>query len=131
VSTDDFIAAPWEWYDFVRLRSEVLDPLLRDEPARFRRMDWDDGELKELRVVEPGGIVVVEGVAALDRQLRDAYDFMVWIETPFDVCLRRGLERDGDAARPRWEAWRAKEEQYWAEQRPRDVADVVIDGPGR
>jgi hypothetical protein len=55
VSTDDFITAPWEWYDFDRLRSEVIEPLLRDESARYRPMDWEDGELKEWHVVERDG----------------------------------------------------------------------------
>lgn len=130
VSTDDFIAAPWEWYDFERLRRDVIEPLLRDEPARYRRMDWNDGELKEWHVVEPGGVVVVEGVGALDLRLRDAYDHRVWVETPSEICLARGLARDGEEALPLWEAWSAKEQRYWSEQRPRDAADEIVDGSG-
>jgi uridine kinase len=130
VTTDDFITAPWQWYDFERLRAEVVDPLLRDEPARYRARSWDDGGLKELKSVEPGGIVVIEGVAALDRRLRDAYDYRIWVETPREICFRRGLERDGDDALPLWEAWSEKEQHYWATQKPREVADVVVDGSG-
>lgn len=130
VPTDDFIAAPWEWYDFERLREEVIAPLRRDEPARYRRMDWNDGELKEWCVVEPGGVVAIEGVAALDVRLRDAYDYRIWVETPREICFRRGLERDGPAALPLWEAWAEKERRYWNEQRPQDAADVVVDGSG-
>jgi uridine kinase len=33
-------------------------------------------------VVEPGGVVVIEGVGALDVRLRDAYDRRIWVETP-------------------------------------------------
>jgi uridine kinase len=130
VSMDDFIAAPWEWYDFGRLRRDVIEHLLRDEPARYRRLDWGDGELKEWHVVEPGGIVVVEGVAALDRSLRDDHDYRIWVETPREICLRRGLERDGMEALPKWEAWSEKEQRYWDEQHPRDAADVIVDGAG-
>jgi uridine kinase len=130
VATDDFIAEPWGWYDFERLRAEVVDPLLRDEPARYRRMDWEDGELKEWHIVEPGGVVVIEGVAALERSLRDAYDYRVWVEAPREECFRRGLERDGEAALPLWEAWSEKEQRYWDEQKPRETADVVVDGSG-
>jgi uridine kinase len=130
VSTDDFIAKPWGWYDFARLRAEVIDPLLHDEPARYRRMDWDDGELKEWKLVEPGGIVVIEGVAALDSRLRDAYDYKIWVETSREICFRRGLARDGQGALPLWQAWSEKEQRYWAEQRPQEIADVVVDGSG-
>jgi len=130
VSTDDFIAAPWEWYDFERLRRDVIGPLLRDEPARYQRMDWNDGELKEWHVVEPGGVVVVEGVGALDVRVRDAYDHRIWVETPREICIARGLERDGEDALPLWEAWSEKEQRYWSEQHPRDAADEIVDGSG-
>jgi dephospho-CoA kinase len=93
-------------------------------------MDWNDGELKDWRVVEPGGVVVVEGVAALELRLRDAYDYRIWVETPREICFERGLARDGADALPFWEVWSEKERRYWREQRPRDVADAVVDGSG-
>jgi uridine kinase len=130
VATDDFITAPWQWYDFDRVRAEVVEPLLRGEPARYRPRDWDDGRLKDPRSVQPGGIVVIEGVAALDIRLRDAYDYRIWVETPREICFKRGLERDGAQALPLWEAWSEKEQRYWATQRPQDVADIVVDGSG-
>jgi uridine kinase len=131
VSTDDFVTAPWEWYDVERLRRDVLEPLLGGEPARYQRMDWNAAELKDWCVVEPGGVVVVEGVAALDVRLRDAYDHRIWVETPREICFQRGLERDGEAARPLWEAWAEKEREYWDDQRPRGAADEIVDGSGR
>jgi uridine kinase len=131
VSMDDFITGAWEWYDFERLRRDVIEPLLRGEPARYRRLDWNDGELKDWCVVEPGGVVVIEGVAALDARLRDAYDHRIWVEAPREICLQRGLERDGADALPLWEAWSEKEQRYWAEQRPRETADEIVDGSGR
>lgn len=72
--------------------------------------------------------MVVEGVGALELRLRDAYDYRIWVETPREVCLRRGLDRDGDDALPLWEAWFAREERYWAEQAPHASADVIASG---
>jgi uridine kinase len=131
VVTDDFVTGPWQWYDFDRLRRDVIDPLLRGEPAHYQRMDWTDGQLKDWHVVEPGGVVVIEGVGALEQRLRDAYDHCIWVETPREICFERGLARDGEAALPLWEAWSEKEQRYWAEQRPRDAADEIVDGSGR
>ena len=113
VPMDDFVTGPWQWFDFDRVRRDVVEPLLRGEPARYQRLDWNDGQLKEWRVVEPGGVVVIEGVGALDRRLRDAYDQRVWVETPREICVRRGLERDGAHALPL-----------------RDAADLIVDGSG-
>ena len=130
VAMDDFVTAPWEWYDFERLRRHVLEPLQRDEHARYQRLDWKTGELTEWQTVEPGGVVAVEGVAALDRRLREAYDFRIWVETPQEICFARGLDRDGADALPLWEAWSAKEQRYWAKQHPRESADAIVDGSG-
>jgi uridine kinase len=128
VHTDDFITAPWTWYDFDRLRAQVLDPLLRDESACYQRFDWDRSRLAEWHKVEPGGVVVVEGVGAFELRLRDAYDYRIWVEAPREVCLRRGVERDGEDARALWEAWFEREGRYWAEQAPRGSADIVAGG---
>ena len=51
------------------------------------------------RRVTPKGIVVVEGVCALHRMFRDAYDVRVWVEAPYATRLARGVERDGEVAR--------------------------------
>ena len=57
-----------------------------------------------------------------------ASESAIWIETSPEVRLRRGLERDGEAARPQWEAWMAAEEAYRRRERPDLAADVVLDG---
>ena len=38
--------------------------------------------------------------------------YTVWIETPREVRLSQGLERDGEEARVRWEEWMAAEDDY-------------------
>ena len=53
---------------------------------------------------------------------------LVWVEAPYDVRLRRGLERDGDAFAPHWEQWAADEAALFARERTRERADVVVDG---
>ena len=42
------------------------------------------------RTVEPAGVVVIEGVCALHRALRESYAVRVWVEAPYDVRLARG-----------------------------------------
>ena len=81
------------------------------------------------RSVEPRGVVVVEGVCALHRIFRDAYDVRVWVEAPYDVRLERGLARDGEAARRTWvEHWMPMEDRYVERDDPVSCADIVVDG---
>ena len=97
VSTDEF----WdgEGFDLDRLEREVVAPLARGETATFASYDWTAGEARGSRTVEPTGVVIVEGVCALHRKLRDAYAVRVWVEASYDVRLARAIARDGEAAR--------------------------------
>jgi uridine kinase len=130
VGTDEF----WDGSDFelTRLRREVVDPLLRGEEARYRGFDWIarrmfDGE----RVVWPAGVVVIEGVCALHRSLRDAYNLRIWVEAPREVRLARGVARDGEAARRTWEeVWIPNEDRYVERDDPVSAAHLIVDGGG-
>jgi uridine kinase len=107
--------------DVERLRREAVDPLARGEPARFRRFEWWGEQLAQEHTVDPGPIVVVEGVFALQPALRSLYDVTVWVETDAAVRLARGLDRDGEDARALWEQWQLAEAEHAAE-----VAEVDV-----
>jgi uridine kinase len=127
VHTDDFAA--WDTgLDWRRLRDQVLDPLVDDRPARYQRYDWIEARLAEWHELCPGGIVVVEGVSSYRTSLAGAYDLALWVQTPREICLRRGLERDGKAALALWQRWMAEEDGYVAMERPDERAAIVVDG---
>ena len=111
-----------------RLAEDVVAPLRLGEPGRYRRYDWLLGELAEEHVVRPVDVLVVEGVGAGNAEYADAVTVLVWVATPSDVRLERGLERDGEPWREHWLAWRAQEDAMFAEHRTRERADVVVDG---
>jgi uridine kinase len=130
VGTEEF----WDGRGFAltRLRREVLDPLRRGEAACYESFDWAAGQRRDTpRALTPGGTVVVDGVCALHRILRDAYDLRVWVETPSDVRLARALARDGESSRTEWvERWIPSEARYVAADEPVHAADIVVDGTG-
>lgn len=129
VSTDAF----WEGTDFdvARLRAQVLDPLLAGRVAVFDIWDWPAQAPGGQRRVAPGGIVVVEGVCALHRILRDAYHVRVWVEAPATLRLERGVERDGEEERSTWaEVWMPREERYVERDRPVECAHLIVEGTG-
>lgn len=129
VPTDAF----WDGdaFDLSRLQREVLEPLLRGEPARYAAYDWAAGAPGGERTVEPRGLVVVEGVCALHRMFRDAYQVRVWVEAPRDLRLARGVARDGEEARAVWEErWMPSEDRYVERDDPVPSAHVIVDGSG-
>ncbi len=127
VGTDEF----WDGsgFDLDRLRREVFEPLAAGEVARFASFDWEAQEPRGERLVEPTGLVVVEGVCALHRMFRDDYDLRIWVEAPRDVRLARGVARDGEDARSTWEdVWMPMEDRYVERDDPVAAADLVVDG---
>lgn len=127
VHTDDFASwdNPIDWWP--RLREQVLEPLARDETARYQRYDWGERRLMEWHeVVAP--VVILEGVSSTRREFLPYLAFTIFVTCPREVRLRRGLERDGDGALPLWEQWMAAENAYLEEHRPMERAHVVISG---
>jgi uridine kinase len=128
VPTDAF----WDGssFDLDRLRTDVVDRLLAGTPASYLPWDWRAGRMAASAVVvEPGGVVVVEGVCALHEMFRHDLDVRVWVDAPTEVRLARGVARDGEGARSTWtEVWMPNEDAYVARDRPVECAHLVVDG---
>jgi uridine kinase len=106
----------------------LLRPLAAGEAGAYRRWDWHAGAWAEQVTVEPRGLLVLEGVGSGSLRAADVTTLLVWVEAPYDVRMRRGLERDGDAFAPHWEAWAADEAEHFVRHRTRERADLVVDG---
>lgn len=128
VHTDDFASwdNPLDWWP--RLVEEVLEPLARNEAARYVRSNWEREEERTWGEVAPSPFVILEGVSAFRQAFRPFLTYSIWIETPREVRLRRGLERDGEDARAQWEKWMAEEAAYVVREKPRDNADLILPG---
>jgi uridine kinase len=129
VHTDDFAGPNQPGWDWQRFSHEVLDPLLADRPARFQRYDWNRDQLGEWRQVPTGGTVIVEGISSSRQEVGQVWDLVIWVECSRELRLRRGVERDGEALRGKWETvWMPEEEAYVRTQDPIGRANIVVDG---
>ena len=108
----------------------LLQPLAAGEAGSYRRWDWHAAAWAERVRVEPCGLLVVEGVGSGSLRAAAVTTVLVWVEAPYDVRMRRGLERDGDAFAPHWEAWALAEAEHFARHRTQERADLVVDGTG-
>lgn len=115
--------------DWRRLRSTVLLPLSRDQPARYQRYDPATAAMAEWRLVSVGGIVIVEGLYSCIKALTTFYDFRVWIDCPLDVRRRR-LESGDDTELLLERAWLPAEKAYVTDQNPAASAHLRVDGSG-
>ena len=128
IQTDDF--ASWEnplnWWP--RLLEQVLEPLSRNQPGRYQRYDWDSRTLAEWHEVPVTKYLLIEGVSASRNAFQPFLAFSIWVETPREERLRRGLERDGEDARSLWDEWMTEEDKYVSLEQPARRADIIISG---
>jgi hypothetical protein len=131
--TDDLAtwADPASWW--LRVRDEVIEPLTRAGPGRYRRMDWVDG------IPRPGGwvavpvpeVLILEGVTAGRRSVRPWLSQLVWVEVAGAARrLELAVGRDGEQIRAELGAWQRFEAGWFAVDRPDEAADWLLRGPG-
>jgi uridine kinase len=128
VQTDDFASweDPLDWWP--RLVDEILRPLREGRAAVYRRYDWGLRQPGQHMRVDPSDYVILEGVSASRRAFRPYLTFTVWVETPRQQRLARGVARDGEDMRGQWERWMDEEDRYVEQENPRSAADVVVLG---
>jgi uridine kinase len=128
IRTDDFASwdNPVDWWP--RLIEEVLKPLLRNEPVRFKRSQWQPGQDRGWAEIQPASALVLEGVSASREAFQPFLTYSIWVEAPPELRLARGLARDGEPSRTQWEEWMAKEDEYRRREQADERADLVVRG---
>lgn len=129
VHVDDFAAPDIPEWDWGRFRQQLLLPLIAGRPAHYQRWDWDRDDGAEWHDVQPGQVVIVEGVSSTRHAVGAPWALTVWVETPRDIRLERALERDGRAMMPKWlDVWLPSEEAYVAHEDPLSRVDLIVIG---
>ena len=75
--------------------------------------------------MRPAGVVVVDGVSALRRELAHYFDLAIWLACPRDKPLAR-LAGRGDTPE-KIEQWLPSEDAYIAAHAPRQRAHLLVD----
>lgn len=130
VHMDDLFAG---WHDlpgcWPRVEEWVLAPLRAGRPGRMRRFDWPAGRFGDRWYDVPvTDVLVLEGVGSGRRAAAPDLSALVYVDAPWPVRLRRGLDRDGEALREEWLRWHEAEDAHLAAEGTRARADVVVDG---
>jgi uridine kinase len=106
----------------------LLRPLAEGRTGSYRRYDWHLGRFAETVAVPPCELLVLEGVGSGSRLVADLVTVLVWVDAPYTLRIRRGIERDGDAFAPHWADWARAEGDHFAAENTAERADLVVDG---
>ena len=136
IHTDDF--AGWDnplnwWPNVIR---NVFEPIrsgavsLSYQPASW----WENHHPEAITDQPVTPIMILEGVSSSRKEFDDYISLRIFVDTPKDICMKRGIERDTGTGKSKeeltkmWEDWFAKEDTYIQRDNPKEKADTVIDG---
>lgn len=96
----------------------------------YRPYDWhNEPHITQKDLTITTGLVI-ERSYSLSFDLD--WDFTIWVETPQDIALQRGQDRDEmplDEGLKQWEeVWQPKENAHYDKVNPLKTANLVIDG---
>jgi len=129
IHTDD-LCPGWDGMDKVGplLIEQVLRPLVSGGAPRYQRYDWERETYAGWHDVPAAPTLLIEGVNSGPRDAASYLSMLLWIDAPYELRLRRGLQRDGEGSRERWGQWMRREDALFEAERTRERADIRIDG---
>jgi uridine kinase len=125
-------------FDYATFRRVLIDPF-RDgaqtaATTGFQLAAFDvvrDAPVESQWVTAPlDAVLVVDGIFLHRPELRDLWDWSMWLEVPLEVSYARMALRDGsdpDPDAPANARYRQGQEIYLREARPREAASVIVD----
>jgi uridine kinase len=150
VPLDDFFAAhipDWQWeafsvpqraervFDWQRVRTDALEPLLANRSARWYPFDFaaglhpDGTYALSTHSVErhPAPVIILDGAYSASPAIEDLIDLTVLIDVPSAERHRRLAQREDASFLRRWHAvWDDVEQYYFTEVRPAASFDLVV-----
>jgi uridine kinase len=135
IHTDDFAGwdNPLNWYSNVI--EQVFEPIsngvktLSYQPASW----WENHHPDPIEDQSVTEVMILEGVSSSRSEFRDYISLSIFVDTPKDVCLDRGVNRDTGTGKSieeltkMWEDWFTEEDVYIKRDNPKGNADIVID----
>ena len=138
IETDYFASwnNPLDWWPLAI--KHVFEPIMNGATTlNYPRSKWSQDSNPDPIVDQPvTKFMILEGVSSLRKEFRDYISFGIFVDTPKDVCLQRGVERDltynykksSSELTAMWDKWFENEDVYIKRDNPQAHADIVIDG---
>ncbi|MDP4010903.1 MAG: uridine kinase [Candidatus Roizmanbacteria bacterium] len=132
VQLDDFYLPTLGRADRSRVIDQIFIPLEKDMTTMYEIYDWVTDSLHRSISINPGGIVIIEGVYALHQDFVSYYDYKIWINCSPELGFKRGVDRDkmrdGIDNSDKWKnIWMPNEKEYVDTENPKQYADYILE----
>ncbi len=122
-------------YDYPGLKRYLLDPLSPGGSGCYQNQIFDHKSdsptAKEFKQAEPGSILVLDGIFLHRPELREYWDYSIFLEVDFEISIPRGAERGPGFGSPDPDAvenqrYMEGQKHYFGECSPLQHATIVI-----
>lgn len=136
IHTDDFASPDKKIKWRKNLIKSVFEPIAQgDKFLNYDRTKWWETHYPTPAANEPvTDIMILEGVSSLNTEFQKYISLGIYVDTPTEVCIQRGVARDSNVGKSEteimkiWEKWIAEENEYFKSNNAKDIADIVLDG---
>jgi uridine kinase len=106
--------------------SEIVHAHKAGKSFNIKRFNWSTMEFGEAELVQPAEVLILEGVGAAQKIVRDAGAKTYWIETPPEIGLQRVLDRDGHHLRDLMRIWQSYQDLHFKVDKTAENCDVKL-----
>lgn len=136
IHTDDFASwdNPTDWWPSVI--KNVFEKIEKGEKTLSypRSKWWKDHNPEPVRNQQVTNIMLIEGVSSMRKEFAPYIGLGIFVDTPRDICLERGIQRDMSTGKSKeevtklWNDWLDEEDSYFDKDNPMQRADIIVDG---
>ena len=114
-------------FDWKRLRDQVIVPFSQGRTdIQYDGLNWDTFKLDKFSLPRAHALIV-EGMTALRRELREFYGFTIWVDSDDKGRLERVRNRDGKDMLVHWEReFIPLADAYAEDHDPQEIARVLF-----
>lgn len=114
------------------LYEQIMLPLSQTRVATWQQWDWELGARggsdvgNGMRSLDPATALIVEGCGSVSSLTAPLSSLRIWIESDAQLRRQRYSERDGGRFDEYFGIWGAQEDEFYAEHRSEQLADIRI-----
>jgi len=91
--------------------------------------NWQSMSFDSKRVIHPVDILILEGVGAGQKVVRDAGATFYWLDIDAEVGIQRVLNRDGNQIASQMKQWQIAQEIHFLRDKTRENAEHIQSSP--
>jgi uridine kinase len=112
--------------DLTAKLSEIIQAHKDGKNFYIQRFNWATMEYGEAELIQSTKVLILEGVGAAQKVVRDAGAKTYWIETTPEIGLQRVLDRDGGHLRDLMLTWQSYQDLHFKVDKTAENCDVKL-----